>query len=116
MAYIILAFALIAGGGFRLVGLTGKKEIGLDEGFIPRFIRHIPDNKPVFIAPQNYLLQHRQEWLDNLDGPSIYISTSYAGEKKGREKILAALGRTHEIIPVRERRMTREMIYEIRPK
>ncbi len=85
-------------------------------GFIPRFIRLIPDNKPIFIAGQDYLLLHRQTWLDNLAGPSIYISTAYKGKRKGREKILDTISRTHEIIPVRGRRITREMIYAIRPK
>lgn len=85
-------------------------------GFIPRFIRHIPDNKPVFIAGQDYLIQHQEAWLNNLGGSSIYISAAYKGKKENREKILAIIGRTHEIIPVEGRRMTREKIYEIRPK
>jgi hypothetical protein len=43
---------------------------------LPRLVDKLPDDKLVFVASRNHLLQHRAAWLNRLDSGAVYISVN----------------------------------------
>jgi hypothetical protein len=70
-------------------------------GILPRIFWHVPDDKLIFAAHQDYLLAHRDIWLSRLDSESIYISElSYGNTAEQQQKILDLISQGHEIVPM----------------
>ena len=70
-------------------------------GIAPRLYWPIPDNTPVFIAPQTELAIMEPDWIDQLPNGTIYINDlSYDNDVNGRDQILAGLARRFEPVPV----------------
>lgn len=71
-------------------------------GILPRIFWHVPDDKLMFAASQDYLLDHQDIWLSRLDGESVYISElSYENTATQREKILDLISQEYEeIVPI----------------
>lgn len=82
--------------------------------FLPGFLWHIPDDKLLFVANQDFLLKYRDDWLNNLGNSSVYISRAYKGEMGGQKKILEAIGQRYEISLIDRERLGN--IFQIRPK
>ena len=84
--------------------------------FLPGLLRHIPDDKLIFIANQDFLLKYRDDWLNNLGPSSVYISRSYQGEKEEQKKILEAIGQRYDISSADREGTEVRNIFQIRAK
>jgi uncharacterized membrane protein len=76
------------------------------DGILPRIVRQIPEQTPVFAADQSYLLAQPEAWLPQLTQESGYISDlSYANTPESKaaiiEFIAQSLGVAIEEVPGR---------------
>jgi hypothetical protein len=71
-------------------------------GILPRIFWHVPDDKLIFAANQDYLLNHQDLWLSYLNNSeSIYISElSYGNTGKQQQKMLDLISQEYEIVPI----------------
>ena len=71
-------------------------------GILPRIFWHVPDDKLIFAANQDYLLNHQDLWLSYLNNSeSIYISElSYGNTAKQQQKMLDLISQEYEIVPI----------------
>jgi hypothetical protein len=78
----------------------------VSRGAFPRIFLNVPDQTLIFAADQNYLINHKEEWLCHLNGSSIYISHpsrgtgSRSNSRKGRQEILDLIRQEHQVTHV----------------
>jgi hypothetical protein len=85
MMFFFVCPALLTTAAFIDLGRERPRSLSLDRadrvlidnlarGILPRIIIHIPDDTPIFVAPQSTLVDRPQDWLGNLTGQSVYVS------------------------------------------
>jgi hypothetical protein len=84
--------------------------------FIPPLLPHIPDDIILFIARQDFLLTHRNDWLNNLGKSSVYISRGYKEEKGGQKNILKVISQKYEIREVDGAGTKMRKIFKVKPR
>lgn len=73
----------------------------VERGIAPRLYWPIPDETPVFIAPQAELPALQSAWLDQLSDGAVYINDlEYDNDENGRDQILAILSQRFEPVPI----------------
>lgn len=75
----------------------------LKRGVLPCLFWHIPDDKLIFAASQDYLLSHPNLWLSDLSNRSIYISShlGYESAPDRVREILALINQKYNIVQVK---------------
>ncbi len=67
-------------------------------GVLPRMLLLMPPHKTVFIANQNYLLEHPDTWLPNLKENTIYVSLNgYGNTIKKQTNIVTLIDSRYNI-------------------
>jgi hypothetical protein len=67
-------------------------------GMLSQIIWHVPDDKLVIVATQDYLLDNQDMWARNV-GDTIYISEmTYDGTSAQQQNILDIIGRDHRVV------------------
>jgi hypothetical protein len=70
-------------------------------GIFPRIFWHIPHNKLIFAASQDYLLKNPDKWLDHLQSGALYISAmGYGNSKEKQREILRLIRKNYKVIPI----------------
>lgn len=66
-------------------------------GVLPRIVWSLPDEVPVFAAPQDHLLTHPEQWQPRLGAGSVYVSDlAYGGTVERQARILELLAEVGE--------------------
>jgi hypothetical protein len=116
-----IAAPLLASGADRLplAQLSQADAVLIDNvgvGELPRFLWSVPAGAPVFAGTQEQLLANREAWSDTALGDKAYYVSilRVGGLRWRRNRILAALQRTHEVTLVGTNGMAE--IYTVTPK
>ncbi|UCC79890.1 MAG: glycosyltransferase family 39 protein [Candidatus Zixiibacteriota bacterium] len=68
-------------------------------GVLPGIIWHVPDDKLVFAADQNYLIENSAEWKSRLTDNSLYLSILLYGNTSQRQReILDVIKQDYEVV------------------
>jgi len=81
--------------------LTNSDRIIIDNnarGVLLPIVWQIPDDKIVFAATQDYLLDHQNMWIDQLDG-TVYVSVVYYDSTlEHQQDIVSIINQSHQAI------------------
>ena len=81
--------------------LKNSKNILVDNvarGILPGIVWHLPDDKLIFAADQDYLLENSDEWDSMLGNNSLYISVLlYGNTSQNQQRILETIERKYDI-------------------
>ena len=70
-------------------------------GVFPMFFWHLPDDKIVYAANQDHLLDKSERWLNRIDDNTFYFSSILYGNTKEKQgKILVLIKREHGVSSV----------------
>jgi hypothetical protein len=73
----------------------------LARGVFPRIFWHVPDDKLILAAPQDFLLNRPDIWLHQLEGNGVYISDlSYGNSIEKQKKIIDLIKQVYEVTTV----------------